>query len=121
MTEVHLWLGKPQMHQHQGEVDQVAFQGQEEEVGVEVEEEEVEELVKKMVETFLDYRALGVSLVKGSLNLSQPQQGGEEAVLQLGHLSKFLLRQRRVRQTFFQRTYHHINSKALKSSQIRPS
>ena len=86
------------MHQHQGEVDQVAFQGQEEEVGVEVEEEEVEveELVKKMVETFLDYRALGVSLVKGSLNLSQPQQGGEEAVLQLGHLSKFLLRQRRV-------------------------
>ena len=66
------------MHQHQGEVDQVAFQGQEEEVGVEVEEEvEVEELVKKMVETFLDYRALGVSLVKGSLNLSQPQRGGE--------------------------------------------
>ena len=88
------------MHQHQGEVDQVAFQGQEEEVGVEVEEEEVEELVKKMVETFLDYRALGVSLVKGSLNLSQPQRGGEEAVLQLGHLSKFLLRRRRVRQAF---------------------
>jgi len=84
------------MHQHQGEVDQVAFQGQEEEVGVEVEEEEVEELVKKMVETFLDYRALEVSLVKGSLNLSQPQRGGEEAVLQLGHLSKFLLRRRRV-------------------------
>ena len=48
-------------------------------MGVEVEEEEVEveELVKKMVETFLDYRALGVSLVKGSLNLSQPQRGGE--------------------------------------------
>ena len=91
------------MHQHQGEVDQVAFQGQEEEVGVEVEEEvevEVEELVKKMVETYLDYRALEVSLVKGSLNLSQPQRGGEEAVLQLGHLSKFLLRRRRVRQPF---------------------
>ena len=55
------------MHQHQGEVDQVAFQGQEEEVGVEVEEEEdgeVEELVKKMVETSRGYRALGVSLVK---------------------------------------------------------
>lgn len=86
------------MRQHQGEVDQVAFQGQEEEVGVEVEEEEEveEELVKTMVETSLDYRALGVSLVKGSLNLSQHQQGGEEAVVQLGHLSKFLLRRPRV-------------------------
>ena len=62
----------------------MAFQGQEEEV-------EVEELVKKMVGTSLDYRALGVSLVKGSLNLSrQHPQGGEEAVLQLGHLSMFL-------------------------------
>ena len=60
----------------------MAFQGQ---------EEEVEKLVKKMVETSLDYKALGVSLVKGSLNLShQHLQGGEEAVLQLGHLSMFL-------------------------------
>ena len=91
----------------------MAFQGQEEEVGVEVEEEEdgeVEELVKKMVETFLDYRALGVSLVKGSLNLSQPQRGGEEAVLQLGHLSKFLLRRRRVRQTKFFRGHIIIST-----------
>ena len=82
------------MHQHQGEVDQVAFQGQEEEVGVEeVEEEEVEveELVKTMVETSLDYTGLGVSLVKGSLNSSrQHLQGEEEAVLQLRHLSMFL-------------------------------
>ena len=54
----------------------MAFQGQEEE------EEEVEELVKKMVETSLDYKALGVSLVKGSLNSSrQHPQGREEAVL----------------------------------------
>ena len=62
----------PQMPLHQGEEDQVAFQGQEvEEVEVEeveVEEEEVEELVKKMVETSRGYRALGVSLVKGSPN-----------------------------------------------------
>ena len=64
----------------------MAFQGQ---------EEEAEELIKKMVETSLDYRALGVSLVKGSLNLSrQHLQGGEEAVLQLEHLSMFLQVQR---------------------------
>ena len=44
-----------------------------------------------MVETSLDYKALGVSLVKGSLNISrQHPQGGEEAVLQLGLLSMFL-------------------------------
>ena len=62
------------------EVHQVTFQGQ-----------EVEELVKTMVETSLDYKALGVSLVKGSLNSSrQHLQGEEEAVLQLGHLSMFL-------------------------------
>ena len=66
MTEAHLWLGKPQMRQHQGEVDQVAFQGQEEEEEVEEVEEEVEELVKKTVGTCLGYRALGVCLVKGS-------------------------------------------------------
>ena len=60
----------------------MAFQGQ---------EEEAEELIKKMVETSLDYKALGVSLAKGSLNLSrQHLQGREEAVLQLGHLSMFL-------------------------------
>ena len=106
------------MRQHQVEVDQVAFQGQEEEVEEEV-EVEVEELVKKMVETSQDYRALGVSLVKGSLNLSQPPEGGEEAVLLIGHLSKFLLRRHRVRQSCSHRTYRDINSKIIQSSQIR--
>ena len=69
MTEVHLWLGKPQMHQLQGEVGQVAFQGQGQEVEEveEVEEaEEVEELVKRMVGNCPGYRASGVCLVKGS-------------------------------------------------------
>ena len=110
------------MHQHQREVDQVAFQGQEEEVGVEVEEEEdgeVEELVKKMVETSQDYRALGVSLVKGSPNLSQHLQGGEEAVLQLGHLSKFLLRRRRVRLNIFSQDISCYQLRNHPISQIR--